>query len=133
MRRRCKNDPTSDSYRWYAGRGISVCERWQKFDNFLAEMGVRPDRTSIDRIDNDRGYEPGNCRWAAINLQNANKRENVNFEINGVKLCVAEWCEMLDIDEDLVRSRIGKLGWPFERAIRQPSNSKFRATSPLAS
>ncbi len=120
MRRRCKSDPL------YAGRGITVCERWLKFDNFLADMGVRPDGTSMDRIDNDRGYEPGNCRWAPIKLQNVNKRVNVNFEINGIRLCVAEWCGMLELDEDLIRSRIGRLGWPFEKAIREPVKIKFR-------
>lgn len=80
MKARCtnSNDP---AYPRYGGRGISVCDRWQKFENFLADMGPRPggnaipwsERTTLDRIDNDGNYEPGNCRWADWATQRTNK------------------------------------------------------------
>lgn len=73
MRQRCLN-PNNPAYPRYGGRGIAVCERWSLFANFLADMGERPPGTTLDRIHNDRGYEPDNCRWATAKQQSQNRR-----------------------------------------------------------
>ena len=63
MLRRCA-EPNNNRYNYYGGRGVTVCERWRKFENFLIDMGERPDGMTLDRIENDKGYEPGNCKWS---------------------------------------------------------------------
>jgi hypothetical protein len=79
MRHRCRN-PTAKSFKWYGGRGIAVCERWDDFRSFLADMGRKPGpEYSIDRIDNDGNYEPGNCRWATAKQQSNNHRKSNQY------------------------------------------------------
>lgn len=74
MRQRCGN-PNHPRFKDYGGRGITVCERWQRFEGFIADMGARPNsRATIERVDNDKGYSPENCVWLDKSLQNRNRR-----------------------------------------------------------
>lgn len=92
MLKRCEN-PKNKSYRYYGGRGIQVCNRWKDFKNFLEDMGEPPfgHGWSIDRIDNDGNYEPGNVRWATIAQQNDNKQQSVRITIDGVTRTPRGW------------------------------------------
>lgn len=119
MRARCGN-PNDISYPNYGGRGIAVCERWQSFENFFADMGERPSAAhQIDRIDNDGNYEPGNCRWSDRVEQGTNRRNNVLLTHNGRTQTVAQWSRDLHISQIVLRRRIS-LGWPVDRVLTEP-------------
>jgi hypothetical protein len=119
MIRRCTM-PSQDSYPLYGGRGIVVCERWQTFENFLADMGEKPAGTSIERIDSDGNYEPSNCRWATMKEQQRNRRGNRHITNAGLTMTAAEWAERTGLPSSAIRSRLDKLGWPVERALTEP-------------
>lgn len=86
MRARCLN-PKATGYANYGGRGVTLCERWLNFPNFVADMGARPELTTLDRIDNAKGYEPSNCRWASRHDQQRNMRRNRWAWVGGVRMC----------------------------------------------
>lgn len=123
MRNRCRN-PNDGAYRWYGGRGIKVCDRWDSFENFLTDMGPRPHGCSLDRIDVDADYGPDNCRWLPDALQNRNKRNNRLLTFNGETKTVAEWAELRGLSRDLIGSRINRRGWPVERALTTPRHQQ---------
>jgi hypothetical protein len=104
----------------YFDRGIGVCDRWLKFENFISDMGERPspDHT-IDRIDNDKGYSPENCRWATSKQQARNRRNNRFVEAFGERLTIAEWAERFGIKAHTIRGRLDD-GWPTEVAVSRP-------------
>lgn len=115
MRQRCTN-PKRPEFRNYGARGISVCERWESFENFLDDMGTRPMGLSIERINNDGNYEPSNCKWATKVEQCRNMRRSRIFPHNGESKTLTEWSKVLGINYDRLRGRL-RLGWTFERAI----------------
>jgi hypothetical protein len=106
MRQRCKN-PNHPSYADYGGRGINVCPEWDNsFTQFLADMGERPDGLTLDRINNDGHYEPGNCRWATWDEQANNRRNNVVVTIHGKTKPLRAWCELMGVPYKTAARRI---------------------------
>ncbi len=110
---------TNNSYKqWenYGGRGIRVCERWLKFENFLEDMGDKPEGYQIDRIDNDGGYFKENCRWATRRQNNRNKRSNRLITFDGKTQCLTEWAEEIGICLETICKRF-QLGWSAEEVL----------------
>lgn len=124
---RC-GEPTSRAQERYRrkhpvyGR-VTVCERWKSFENFLEDMGERPEGCTLDRIDNTGNYEPGNCRWATAKAQNRNRSSNVFVEYQGRRMCVSDWAEELQINHSTLVYRLRR-GWPVERALTAPVREK---------
>lgn len=116
MLSRCENKKNK-RYSSYGGRGITVCERWRTFDNFLSDMGVRPDGKSIDRIDNEKGYSPENCRWATNVEQQRNKSNNHLVTHNGLTKTLVEWAEYVGMRQMKLVQRL-HWGWEFADAIK---------------
>lgn len=122
IKERCES-PTCKGFQAYGGRGIKLCERWDKFENFLADMGPRPSHNhSIDRKDNDGNYEPGNCRWATDTEQSRNRSCTVNLSISGRVQCVSAWATELNMSRATLDWRL-KHGFPIEKIL---TNQKFR-------
>lgn len=119
MLSRC-NNKNAKGFERYGGRGIRVCERWLKFENFLLDMGERQKGKTIDRIDVNGNYEPENCRWASIMEQCNNKRSNRFLLLNGSKITVAEASRKYGINYETLISRITQRGWSDEKAVIAP-------------
>lgn len=120
MLSRCHN-PTNSAYRYYGARGIVVCARWKDFELFLSDMGYRPQGTSIDRIDNNRNYEPSNCRWATGFEQANNTRKNRLITVGKKTQTLQQWCNQTGLAHTTVHNRLGRLGWSAADAINTPA------------
>jgi hypothetical protein len=121
MKDRCENS-SNIGYARYGGRGIAVCARWQSFENFLADMGERPAGTTIDRIDNDGNYEPGNCRWATQVEQSNNRSSSRLLTHKGETMTVAEWAERTGMKHATILHRLNR-GWSVSDALDKPARS----------
>lgn len=123
MLERCQN-PKNNRFNDYGARGITVCKRWLKFENFLADMGERPKGKTLDRKKNDLGYFKDNCRWATLTEQNNNTRRNVFLTFEGKTQTITQWAREKGINNGTLRSRIVLQGWSIERALSLPAISR---------
>lgn len=122
MRARCYN-VNDRSYKYYGGRGIEVCERWRNspggFLAFVEDMGLPPEKASLDRIDNNGNYCPENCRWATPEEQANNKSSNIKIEHAGVVMTAAQWKEKRGYKKTLIYDRL-RSGWSESEAVNTP-------------
>ena len=130
---RCCND--RERYEWekYGGRGITVCEEWRKYDAFrdwALSSGYSEDLT-IDRIKNECGYNPDNCKWSTMKEQQNNKRNNRRLTWNGETKTVTEWAEIVGIKKTTIKERLNA-GWPVGKALTEPVRQRTRGYRPSA-
>lgn len=114
MKSRCKHPEKATGYYY----DVTYCEEWEDFENFFKDMGIRPEGTSLDRIDPKGNYEPNNCRWADMETQENNRRNNVKYEIDGEKLTVPQIARKFDISRSNLSNKIYIYGWTMNKAIR---------------
>lgn len=112
-------DPENPKYKNYGARGIRVCDRWICYRLFLEDMGPRPDGKTLNRIDNDGNYDPGNCEWATYREQAQNRSDNCNITFNGETLCLTEWERRTGIYRKTIEKRL-LLGWSIEDCLTKP-------------
>lgn len=118
MRARCRN-PKHISYPNYGGAGVSVCARWESYENFLADMGPAPPGLSIERLDRSQPYCPSNCVWATPKQQARNRSNNVLIEFRGESLPIAAWAERYGLAVGTLWRRL-KAGAPMDIAVSKP-------------
>lgn len=124
MRSRCMC-PTDPVFKYYGGRGIQVCKRWDSFEKFLSDMGPRPSADyELDRRNNDGDYEPRNCRWATHAEQMRNRRTNRRLTFDGRTLPIIEWAERLGLKPVTISSRLSR-GKTIEQAL-SPAQRRSR-------
>jgi hypothetical protein len=107
-------------YRYYGGKGVSVCDRWNEFVNFLADMGEPPSGASLDRIDSSGDYDPSNCRWATAVEQNTNRSTTVFITYRNERLSVSAFARKIGVQVNTVRRRLNKQGMSPEEIASTP-------------
>lgn len=116
MRQRCTNLKRSD-YKYYGGRGISVCKRWNSFQSFITDMGPRPSKKyTIDRVDNNGDYTPSNCRWATKEQQSTNSRSALQITARGKTQTLSAWARELGMSVSGLHRR-----WHTHNSIEKPA------------
>lgn len=123
MKSRCSN-PKVHNHKNYKERGVTVCEEWNDFSVFLADMGLKPSKEyTIERIDNNKGYYKENCKWATKKEQQRNTRITTFIDYKGFRKSTAEWAELIGFPLSTLYGRIFLSKWDVERAFTEPSKN----------
>ena len=131
MTQRC-NYPGRDDFDRYKGRGITICTRWKKFENFIEDMGPRPAKNlTLDRVNKDGNYEPGNCRWATAKQQVGNTCQTKMISAEGMTLPVSEWARQKNLLVSTLSYRL-RSGWRVGDALNAPEGGVNKSHSSFA-
>jgi hypothetical protein len=113
-------NPTHYGYKWYKEKGITICKRWiESFQDFLSDMGERPEGTTLDRVDNNKDYCKENCRWVSMTKQRRNRSDTVFIEYKGERNTAAGFAEKYGLPYKAVRSRLQE-GWDIAKSLETP-------------
>ena len=115
---RCTN-PNHVGYKNYGGRGVTVCDHWLTFENFMTDMGEPAPGQTLERRENSKGYQKDNCFWASAAEQSRNTRRNVWITLDGVRLTIRDWEHRIGVKRGVIQRRLD-LGWPPEQAVSEP-------------
>lgn len=118
-RQRCRN-PKQRDYPRYGGKGVTFCARWENFDTFLSDMGLRPEGLTLERVDNAKGYEPGNCVWASRKVQSNNRDLTLKLTYQGVERTITEWAEITGVPYHTLKARHKTLGYADSDCLEKP-------------
>ena len=119
MMQRCYN-VNNKNYKDYGQRGITVCQEWHSFDNFFNDMGSRPKKFTIERINNNGNYEPSNCKWVSRLEQACNRRNSNLLTFRGQTFCISQWARITGISQKTIWKRVYSYEWPVEKALTTP-------------
>lgn len=122
MKQRCLDKNCRD-YKTYGAKGVVVCERWLAFENFYADMGDRPEKLTLERINGNYGYDPENCRWASRRDQSLNRKITKWLTFNGRTMCMTDWAREFGLTKARLSQRL-KAGWPIADAIVTPTGKQ---------
>ncbi len=125
MKRRC-NDPNLSAYKYYGAKGIKVCDEWMAdFEAFYLHVGPRPSASYwIDRIDNSKGYEPGNVKWSTVKEQQNNRSMCVRIKYQGRTQTLQQWADEKGFSRGMISSRL-RSGWSIEEAMTTPRQGQL--------
>lgn len=132
MKNRCSS-VNNHAYERYGGRGIMVCEDWQKYEPFkkwALDNGYTNELT-IDRINVNGNYEPSNCKWSTYSEQNSNMRKTIRYMYNGEAHTINEWSKIMGINRSTLSNRIYSFKWPIEKALTEPVKGRKKQETNL--
>jgi len=124
MKNRCDYS-CSGNYARYGAVGVTYVSDWKSYDKFLEDVGERPEKMTLDRIDSSKGYSKENCRWATPSQQQSNRKNCMHLTYNGVTQTAAEWSRSIGLTKAAVWQRIVKYGWTVEQALTLPKGTRL--------